>query len=57
MNKYIVRVKKSYESEFEVEAEDVFEAEQKGIDLFDCQTIQGHEMLMEETDCEREESN
>lgn len=52
MPKYNVRVKKSYENEFEVEADDVFEAEQKGQDLFDCQTIQGHEMLFEETDCE-----
>lgn len=49
MKKYKVRIKKSYEQEIEVEANDLDEAEEKATDLFDNQEISGYEMLLEES--------
>lgn len=48
MSNYKVRVRKSYETEFEVEADDEFEADQIGISMFDELMISGNEMLFEE---------
>ena len=57
MSSYKVRIRKSYETEFEIEADDVFEAEEKGMELFDEQIISGNEMLFEESEVENEICN
>ena len=44
MNKYKVTIQRFYDYEFEVEAEDEFEAEDKAEELFDELEIKGQEM-------------